>query len=133
MTEHVTVKQADPGKIPAADRPAVAVCAARYNFPLAMAEEYWAAAPEAERENYRALAEAAVKASGLPELVSRYGRITTAWTRGMYAAWIDCVRGDVKAAIECLAEGTDGYDGPQWDGTETGAQWWERTKAEEGL
>jgi hypothetical protein len=62
-----------------------------------------------------------------------YERITTAWTRGMYAAWIDCVRGDVRAAIECLSEGLDGYDGTAWNGTETGAEWWERTKAEEGL
>lgn len=65
--------------------------------------------------------------------LGRYERITTAWTRGMYAARIDCVRGDVKAAVECLSEGLDGYDGTEWDGTETGAQWWERTKAEEGL
>jgi hypothetical protein len=66
-------------------------------------------------------------------LIGQLERITTAWTRGMYSAWIDCQRGDTKAATECLAEGLDGYDGLAWDGTETGAGWWERTKAEEGL
>ena len=69
----------------------------------------------------------------LAELVRRYERITTSWTRGMYSARIDCMRGDVKAAIGCLSEGLDGYDGTEWNGTETGAEWWERTKAEEGL
>ena len=67
------------------------------------------------------------------ELIRRLERITTAWTRGMYSARIDCWRGDAKAAAGCLSEGLDGYDGPEWDGTETGAEWWERTKAEEGL
>ena len=67
------------------------------------------------------------------ELIRRLERITTAWTRGMYSARIDCLRGDAKAAAACLSEGLDGYDGPEWDGTETGAEWWERTKAEEGL
>ena len=67
------------------------------------------------------------------ELIGRLERITTAWTRGMYSARIDCWRGDPAAAAACLSEGLDGYDGPEWDGTETGAEWWERTKAEEGL
>src|ERR1700734_1279600 len=67
------------------------------------------------------------------ELIRRLERITTAWTRGMYAARIDCWRGDPGSAAAILSEGLDGYDGPEWDGTETGAQWWERTKAEEGL
>jgi hypothetical protein len=67
------------------------------------------------------------------ELIRRLERITTAWTRGMYAARIDCRRGDPAAAAAILSEGLDGYDGPEWDGTETGAGWWERTKAEEGL
>ena len=79
------------------------------------------------------LAAVTAERDSLRNLLARYERITTAWTRGMYAARIDCVRGDVKAAIECLSEGLDGYDGTEWDGTETGAAWWERTKAEEGL
>jgi hypothetical protein len=67
------------------------------------------------------------------ELVRSLERIITAWTRGMYAAQIDCRRGDPKSAISILSEGLDGYDGPEWDGKETGTEWWERTKAEEGL
>ena len=69
----------------------------------------------------------------LDKLARAYERITTAWTRGMYMARIDCMRGDIKAAVNCLSECLDGYDGPEWDGKETGGQWWERTKAEEGL
>ena len=77
--------------------------------------------------------EARAKLAKADELIRRLERITTAWTRGMYCARIDCWRGDAKAAAKCLSEGLDGYDGPVWDGTETGAEWWERTKAEEGL
>ena len=71
--------------------------------------------------------------AGVRKFADALERITTAWTRGMYSAWIDCQRGDVKAAAMCLSEGLDGYDGTRWNGTETGEQWWERTKAEEGL
>jgi hypothetical protein len=84
---------------------------------------------EAERERDEACADLA----RADELIRRLERITTAWTRGMYSAWIDCQRGDAEAAAGCLSEGLDGYDGTQWDGSETGAEWWERTKAEEGL
>ena len=77
--------------------------------------------------------EALAKLAQADELIRRLERITTAWTRGMYSARIDCWRGDAKAAAKCLSEGLDGYDGPEWDGSETGAEWWERTKAEEGL
>lgn len=86
-----------------------------------------AGAAEQERDEARA------KLAKADELIRRLERITTAWTRGMYSARIDCLRGDAEAAAECLSEGLDGYDGPEWDGTETGAEWWERTKAEEGL
>jgi hypothetical protein len=88
-----------------------------------------AAAGPAGRERDEARAQVA-KAEAL---IGQLERITTAWTRGMYSARIDCWRGDAKAAAECLSEGLDGYDGPEWDGTETGTEWWERTKAEEGL
>jgi hypothetical protein len=85
------------------------------------------AVAERERDEARA------RLARAGELTRQLERVTTAWTRGMYSAWIDCRRGDVKAAAGCLSEGLDGYDGPEWDGTETGAEWWERTKAEEGL
>jgi hypothetical protein len=80
-----------------------------------------------ERDEVRA---ELAKAGGL---IRSLERISTSWTRGMYAAQIDCWRGDPKAAAATLSEGLDGYDGPSWDGTETGAEWWERTKAKEGL
>lgn len=80
---------------------------------------------ERERDEARAERDKAVKLNKALE------RILRSWVRGMYSARIDCVRGDVKAAIETLAESLDGYDGTGWDGKETGAQWWERTKAEE--
>ena len=85
-----------------------------------------------EREKSRRH-DAEAKLAQANELIGQLQRITTAWTRGMYAAQIDCWRGDPKAAAATLSEGLDGYDGPGWDGTETGAEWWERTKAEEGL
>ena len=88
-----------------------------------------AAAGAAERERD----EARAKLAQAEALIGRLERITTAWTRGMYSARIDCLRGDAEAAAGCLSEGLDGYEGPEWDGTETGAEWWERTKAEEGL
>lgn len=95
------------------------------------AQDAWEALGDGERElELQAGAALAERVSGL---LGPYERITTAWTRGMYAAWIDCQRGDVKAAMRCLSEGLDGYDGTEWNGTETGMQWWERTKAEEGL
>jgi hypothetical protein len=81
----------------------------------------------------RELDEARAELAGAAELIRRLERITTAWTRGMYSARIDCLRGDPEAAAACLSEGLDGYEGPEWDGTETGAGWWERTRAEEGL
>jgi hypothetical protein len=49
------------------------------------------------------------------------------YVRGLYAAWIDAQRGDLKAVIECLAEGLDGFEGPEWNGTETGTEWHDRT------
>jgi hypothetical protein len=80
---------------------------------------------------HKELHETIAERDGLARLMRRYESITTAWTRGMYSARIDCWRGDVKAAISCLSEGLDGYDGTEWNGTETGTEWWERTKAEE--
>ena len=102
----------------------------------------WDGLPPESRETWRAAADAAVMLADLQaraerdkarELASSLERLMTSWTRGMYAAQIDCFRGDPKAAAAILSEGLDGYAGPEWDGTETGTEWWERTKAEEGL
>jgi hypothetical protein len=102
------------------------------------ARNEWAASDPRGRAAWEAAAKAGAAAvtaerDKLRELLGRYERITTAYTRGMYMARIDCMRGDVKAAVDCLSEGLDGWDGTEWNGTETGAEWWERTKAEEGL
>lgn len=43
-------------------------------------------------------------------------------TRAMYAAWIDCRRGDAPAVAGILAEALDGFGIP-WNGSETGAEW----------
>lgn len=75
--------------------------------------------------------EARAERDKLLSLADSLERILLSWSRGMYAARIDCARGDVKAAIETLSEGLDGYDGTGWDGKESGAQWAERTRAEE--
>lgn len=95
------------------------------------AREAWAGLSDGERQLELEAGEAVSRR--VAEILAPWERITTAWTRGMYAARIDCIRGDVKAAVECLSEGLDGYDGTEWNGTETGTEWWERTKAEEGL
>jgi hypothetical protein len=99
-----------------------------------MNEDAVTGAAEREMDLYREeITRIRAERDRLAKLLGSLQRITTAWARGMYSARIDCVRGDVKAAIECLSEGLDGYDGTEWNGTETGAEWWERTKAEEGL
>lgn len=85
------------------------------------------------RHDLSRIAELEAELEAARDFIQRLNRITTAWTRGMYAARIDCLRGDTRAAIRCLSEGLDGYDGTEWNGTETGAEWWERTKAEERL
>ena len=48
--------------------------------------------------------------------------------RALYAAWIDVRHGDPGDADEILAEQLDGFDGPQWNGAETGIEWLERTR-----
>lgn len=100
--------------------------------PLSPAERSRVLREHLEQEKSRRHA-AEAQLARADEMIRRLTRITTAWTRGMYSARIDCWRGDPKAAAACLPEGLDGYDGPEWNGTETGAEWWERTKAEEGL
>jgi hypothetical protein len=109
---------------------ALGACSAELTALLAVSWPAPAPAPDAAALTERA-EKAEAERDGLDGLLRRYERITTAWTRGMYSARIDCQRGDVKAAAACLSEGLDGYDGTEWDGTETGAEWWERTKAEE--
>jgi hypothetical protein len=93
------------------------------------AERGWEAAAKAvAAETARERDEARAGLTGAGEMMRSLEHVITGLTRGMYAARIDCRRGDLKAAISILSEGLDGYDGPEWDGTETGEQWWERNR-----
>jgi len=55
-------------------------------------------------------------------------RIAANHERAMYAAWIDIHRGEPQAAAQTLSWQLDGWDGPKWDGTETGLQYLTRTR-----
>jgi len=53
-------------------------------------------------------------------------RVTeTLWS--MRAHQIDIQRGDLRAVKDSLSDGLDGFTGPDWDGTEPGTQWYQRT------
>lgn len=55
-------------------------------------------------------------------------KVVTSHERVMYAAAIDIRHGQPGEARRLLGEQLDGWDGPEWDGTETGAQYLERTR-----
>ena len=55
------------------------------------------------------------------------------YVRSLYAVKIDVIRGDTRAVTEALSEGLDGFDGPEWNGTETGQAWLERTHGERAV
>jgi hypothetical protein len=61
-----------------------------------------------------------------------FDRLLISYTRSMYAANIDVTHGDPGDASAILLEALDGYDGPQWNGTESGTEWLERTREEAG-
>jgi hypothetical protein len=49
--------------------------------------------------------------------------------RALYAAWIDAAQHrDLSGAVAGLEEQLDGFEGPAWDGAESGLQWLERTR-----
>jgi hypothetical protein len=49
--------------------------------------------------------------------------------RALYAAWIDAAQHrDRDGAVAVLEEQLDGFEGPAWDGAESGLQWLERTR-----
>jgi hypothetical protein len=72
---------------------------------------------EGERDKARALA-------------ARLERVIAAHERSMYAALIDVTGGRHGVARAILTEALEGFDGPKWNGTGTGLQWLERTRAE---
>lgn len=56
-------------------------------------------------------------------------RVAESKTRELYAAWIEVRHGSNNdIADEILAEACEGFGGPQWNGTETGIEWLERTR-----
>jgi hypothetical protein len=60
------------------------------------------------------------------------GHVVSGQARSLYAASIDLHRRDVQAAAGIISEMADGYDGPEWNGTETGTEWLERTRGKDG-
>lgn len=69
------------------------------------------------------------KLSGACQLLAR---VVSDQGRAMYAAWIDAERGDHKAAKETITRQVEQVlELHTWNGTETGAQWRERTDGEE--
>jgi hypothetical protein len=67
-------------------------------------------------------------ATGPAAALAALTRVTEGHERVMYAAAIDIGRGQPGEARRLLGEELDGWDGPWWDGTETGAQYLERTR-----
>jgi hypothetical protein len=55
-------------------------------------------------------------------------RVVISHERSMFAALIDVASGSHGTAKAILTEALDGFDGPKWNGTETGIQWLERTR-----
>jgi hypothetical protein len=69
------------------------------------------------------------KLSGSCQLLAR---TLSMYVRSLYATWIDAAQHrNLKAVIEGLAESLDGFDGTEWNGTETGTEWLERTRGED--
>lgn len=60
------------------------------------------------------------------------GMVVTRQARDLYAAWVDIARGDMAAVRERVLNAQpdcdDNEPGDQWNGTETGGQWFDRTR-----
>lgn len=59
------------------------------------------------------------------------GKVVAGQSRSLYAAWIEVRRGDLDAAAQWVLNSVpDVWDGPpeeEWNGTETGGEWFDRT------
>jgi hypothetical protein len=56
-------------------------------------------------------------------------KVTAGQERALYATWIELAQHKSRdAALRILNEALDGYDGPEWNGTESGVGWLERTR-----
>jgi hypothetical protein len=67
-------------------------------------------------------------APALAAAMAALTRVAASHERVMYAAAIDIRHGQPGAARRLLGDQLDGWDGPGWDGTETGTQYLERTR-----
>ena len=66
------------------------------------------------------------------ELIRSLERAAGHKLRELYAAYIEVMHGACNDdAATILVEALDDYDGPQWNGTESGIEWLERTEAPE--
>lgn len=72
--------------------------------------------------------ELAAERDKLAEAGAALERLVERKARALYAARIEVVHGTADDASTILTEALDGYDGPQWDGTESGIEWLERTQ-----
>jgi hypothetical protein len=81
------------------------------------------------REGERDEARAELAKAG--ELIRSLERAAGHKLRELYAAYIEVVHGTADDAGTILIEALDGYDGPQWNGNESGIEWLERTEASE--
>lgn len=80
--------------------------------------------------DYRAaLTAAQAELDGLTAGGRLLGHVVEGQARALYAAWIEVAQHrDLTAAAKILSEQLDGFDGPEWDGTETGLGWLDRTR-----
>ena len=88
----------------------------------------WEDLPEPIRAGFDAIA--AQESQPAPDFAAldALEKVVSSHERVMYAAAIDIRHGRPGTARRLLGEALDGWDGPQWDGTETGAEYLERTR-----
>jgi len=88
----------------------------------------WDGLPGEREQLVARLNEATAENEKLAEEGRRLEKVVRSHARVMYAALVDVVHGDPGDASAMLTEQLDGYDGPQWNGTETGAEYLERAR-----
>jgi hypothetical protein len=126
------------------DLPAIAAYTAHYDLPAEVAASEWRFVTEAERVKFRALADAVIMVAGLPHAglaaelakvqrgAQTLGMVVTRQARDLYAMHIDVSRGDLEAVaqrvLNSIPDVDDNPPAEQWNGTETGSQWLDRTR-----
>lgn len=83
---------------------------------------------EIEQRELAALREELTKAQRAAQTL---GNVVAGQARSLYAAWIEVARNDLHAASQWVLNSVpDVWDGPpehEWNGTETGDEWFSRT------